>query len=190
MKDRQGRQLHGITRRELVKLGLLTVTACLLSFDVSAQVEDAAARERWLSLFSPHTEERFEGIYWSNGHYITSAIDRINYIFRDHYNGAVTQIDRNLIELLSLLQARLSGEDPLHIISGYRTKKTNAYLRRHRKGVAKNSLHITGQAADVRLANRRLKELRDAAYVLKGGGVGYYPESNFVHIDVGRIRFW
>jgi uncharacterized protein YcbK (DUF882 family) len=94
------------------------------------------------------------------------------------------------LDLLFALRTELATNQPLHIISGYRSPKTNAFLQANSSGVVENSLHLVGKAIDIRTPGKSLSVLRKAAVALKGGGVGYYPKSDFVHVDVGRIRYW
>jgi len=154
---------------------------------VSGFIEE---EERQICIYNLHTKEHRETMYWRNGEYIDSALEELDFIFRDHYNGSVRKIDRRLIDFLYAIQQKAGTNEPFHLISGYRSKRTNARLRKSNKGVAKRSLHMSGKAADIRLPAVGIKKLRREAYELQTGGVGYYPRSNFVHIDVGRIRFW
>ena len=146
--------------------------------------------EKKICIYNLHTKEHQETVFWRNGEYIESALSDLNFIFRDHYNGAVKQMDKRLLDYLFAIQQKIGTGEPFQLISGYRSKMTNARLRKNNKGVAKKSLHIYGKAADIRLPEVGIKKLRHAAYELQVGGVGYYPNSNFVHIDVGRVRFW
>ncbi|HDH50387.1 MAG TPA: DUF882 domain-containing protein [Nitrospirae bacterium] len=180
----------GISRRGLIRLGLITAAACVVPYKALASVEDILSTERKLCFYNLHTEENLEAVYWKDGKYVPQALTSINHIFRDHYTGAVRPIDQKLIDLLFEIKITLDDDEPFQIISAYRTPKTNAYLRRHQKGVARNSLHMQGKAVDIRLPDRRLIDLRRAAFKMKAGGVGYYVKSNFVHIDVGRVRYW
>ncbi len=189
-KNIQEKPETGISRRALIKLGLITAASCVIPYRVLASVRDDLLNEKKLFLYNLHTNEEFKDVYWKNGEYIPEVLVRINYMLRDHYNGAVKTIDKKLLDLMFAIQTKLKATEPFHIISGYRSAKTNEYLRKHTKGVAKKSLHILGKAVDLRLPDHRLKDLRRAAYDLKTGGVGYYPKSNFVHIDVGKLRFW
>lgn len=147
--------------------------------------------DRKLSLFNIHTNESFEGIYWREGHYDQKALKRLAYLLRDRRNHKQHTIDPNLFDILHRLKVTLGTKDGYQIICGYRSKETNATLRKNDRGVAKNSLHCQGKAVDLRLEHTPLKELKNAARSLKAGGVGYYPKSNFVHIDVRpKPAFW
>ena len=109
---------------------------------------------------------------------------------RDFRNDAVHPIDPHLIDLLAVLRQRLGAHAPIQVLSAYRSPATNAMLASMSEGVATNSLHLQGRAIDIRLPGRPLSAVRRAALVLRGGGVGYYPRSNFVHLDVGSVRRW
>ncbi len=178
-----------ISRRDIIRLGLMTAAASIIPYDGMAAVRDVlSAEKRTLCLYNLHSKESLNTVYWKDGKYIPEALADINYMLRDHYNGVVKPIDKKLINLLFAIQQKLDSSEPFHIISGYRTRKTNARL--NKKGAVKKSLHMYGKAVDLRLPGRKLKLLRRAAYRLKAGGVGYYRKSNFVHLDVGQVRYW
>jgi uncharacterized protein YcbK (DUF882 family) len=146
---------------------------------------------RALAFYNTHTGERLKATYWEHGQYLPDALTEINHVLRDHRSGEVHTIDSSLLDLLHLLQGRLETHKPFHVISGYRSPVTNAMLRATGGGgVAKRSLHMQGKAIDVRLPGMRLADLRKAAVQARAGGVGYYPRSAFVHVDVGRVRYW
>jgi len=146
--------------------------------------------DRTLSFHNLHTNEDLKCCYWSDGSYDQAALDDIAFVLRDHRAEEVKAIDRELLDLLTRIRREFGARDPYHVISGYRSPQTNAKLRANSNGVAKKSLHMQGKAIDVRLPGVALAELRQVGLNLKAGGVGYYPGSNFVHLDVGRPRFW
>lgn len=146
--------------------------------------------ERRLAFHNLHTGEKLTTTYWAEGNYIAHELKSLNYLLRDHRNGEVHTIDENLLDLLYVLQQTVDKKGAYHIISGYRSPATNAKLRKQSSGVAKKSLHMLGKAIDIRLPGTELKYLRKAALSLHLGGVGYYPKSNFIHLDTGRPRFW
>lgn len=148
------------------------------------------ARSRSISFYNLHTAERLSTTYWADGQYIPESLAEINRTLRDHRNGDVYEIAPRLLDTLCELHLRLETNEPFELISGYRSPATNAMLRSQGHGVADNSLHTKGMAADVRVPGRSLSLLRRTATSLKAGGVGYYPASQFVHIDIGRIRTW
>ena len=145
---------------------------------------------KMIALQNPHTGDRLKLTYFERGLYIEDALQEIDYILRDHHTGDVHPIDPALLDQLYELKLSLDVSRPFNIVSGYRSPETNANLRRHSDGVAKNSLHMQGRAIDIRLDGFDTRRIRDAALAMQRGGVGYYPESNFVHIDTGNIRSW
>lgn len=143
-----------------------------------------------LHLHSVHTGETINIVFWRDGAYIPEALDKLNHFLRDHRSGAVTQMDPELFSIIHRLYGAVDGEGPIEIISGYRSAETNAMLRRMGRNVARKSMHVIGRAMDIRIQNVSAKKVRDTALDFKIGGVGFYPKSNFVHIDTGRYRFW
>jgi len=175
------------TRRELLKFGLATSAAGL----VAIPVQSWAATPRVLAVRNLHTGEKVEACYWENGKYVPDACAALNKVLRDHRTGEVHTIDPGLFEILSALSTKVEKRPTFEIISGYRSPRTNAMLKKHGGGgVATKSLHMVGKAMDVRMPGVQLSHLRKAALGLKKGGVGYYPVSNFVHVDTGRVRQW
>ena len=146
---------------------------------------------RSLSLQHTHTSEEMALVYAVDGAFVTPALGSLNHFLRDHYSGEVGQIDPQLFHLLHHVRRELGVQTPFQVISGYRSPQTNATLRSTRGGgVAQRSLHMDGQAMDVRLEGVPLADLRDAALSLRLGGVGFYPRDQFVHLDTGRVRNW
>jgi uncharacterized protein YcbK (DUF882 family) len=146
--------------------------------------------KRTLSFYNTHTGESLSTIYWSDGTYDAYSLDDINTILRDHRTGEIKPISLRLLDLLYAIKTRLGPDRQFHIISGYRSPKTNAILCVKSSSVAKKSLHMRGEAVDFFLPGCKLSLLRNTAINLQAGGVGYYPRLNFIHIDVGRIRSW
>jgi len=177
-----------ISRRQFL-LSAASGLAILTSPYASAGL--ALPSERKLKFYNLHTGEHLAATYWADGVYIPSELRAINNVLRDHRTDHVEKIDKRLLDQLFVLQHKTEHNGIFHIISGYRSPKTNASLRNDDKsGVAKRSLHMQGRAIDVRLPGVELKHLRQAALKLHSGGVGYYPKSNFIHLDTGRPRFW
>lgn len=147
---------------------------------------------RVLAFDNVHTGERLELDYWRDGAYVPNALSAVNHILRDFRTGDVHPIAPQLLDLLSGLRAALETREPLSVISGYRSAATNAMLRgeREHSGVAAKSLHMQGMAIDIRITGRSLTSTRSAAQAMRLGGVGFYPVSDFVHVDVGRVRTW
>ena len=166
------------------------VAAAFAGMSFPAAAARRLLRPRAVSLHNLHTGEALNTVYWADGRYLPDAMQRIEWLLRDHRTDEVHAIDPNLLNLLVDLQARLHTHAPFEILSGYRSPLTNAILANISDGVAQNSLHIEGQAVDIRVPGRGLHHVRAAAVALRGGGVGYYPHSDFVHIDTGRIRYW
>jgi uncharacterized protein YcbK (DUF882 family) len=174
-------------RRHILQLGAaLTLGAVPLSSLAHAVVSG----ERWLSFYNLHTGESLVTAYWADGRYIPSSAAEIDFILRDFRTGDQKRIDWRLLDLLYALRRTVESEEAFHVISGFRSPKTNQMLTQQSNSVAKKSLHMQGMAADVRLPGRALQDLNQAALSLKLGGVGHYPKSNFIHVDVGRVRFW
>jgi len=146
--------------------------------------------ERSLSFYNLHTGESLKTAYWADGKYIPEAMSEINFLLRDFRNGEIKPINPELLDTLHLLTRRLNTSSPIHLVSGYRSPSTNAQLHARSSGVARHSLHMEGMAADIRIPGRDLKKLFNVARIVRAGGVGYYPKSDFVHVDVGRIRHW
>jgi len=179
------------SRRRFLKAGLGACT--LLTLPMAATSVHAAIKrpfEKKLSFLNLHTGERTRATFWANGRYIPEGMRAINHVLRDHRTGDRYAIDPDLFDILHLLQSRLGTNQEFHVVSAYRSPASNAMLATRSNGVAKASLHTFGKAIDIRLPGRKLSDLRTAALSLQMGGVGYYPSSNFVHLDTGRIRFW
>lgn len=150
----------------------------------------AAAEPRTLSLFNLHTGEKLKATYFEGGDYVPDALEAMNHLLRDFRTGDIHPIAPNLLDLVNTLQSRLETSQTVHVISGYRSPLTNAALHERSAGVASHSLHMKGQAMDIRMPGVELVHLRNAALDLQRGGVGYYPASDFVHVDIGRVRRW
>lgn len=182
----------GLSRRQFCKSGILALAGLSLPTPILAKGLDLLLPERQLSFYNTHTGESLKNVtFWSNGTYQTDGLTEIYQILRDHRSGQITKIDASLLDQLFLLNQQLDNDKPLHIISGYRSPKTNNQLRKSGGGgVAKRSLHMDGRAIDIRLPGCNLKHLHKAAVAMKKGGVGYYPSSQFVHLDTGRVRYW
>jgi uncharacterized protein YcbK (DUF882 family) len=170
---------------------LRTSGAALLaagSFGVSSAV--AASVTRRLKFENLHTGEHLALDYWSEGRYQPEALGEINQVLRDFRTGDVHTIDPRLLDLLHDVNSRLETTAPFQVISGYRSPITNGMLHGKSGGVASKSLHMQGMAIDIRVPGRELASIHSTALALKRGGVGFYPTSDFVHLDVGRVRKW
>ena len=177
------------SRRDFIKIGTGFLSTCLLpSAGWSALSPDDS--HRTLSFYNTHTGEELITCYFKNGTYCPDAMGHINHILRDHYTGDIEAMDPQLMDLLNSVNRQLGCSAPFHILSGYRSPQTNDRLRKQRSGVAKFSYHILGRAIDIRLPGCDTRQLRKACLDLKLGGVGYYPRSDFVHLDTGAFRTW
>lgn len=174
------------SRRRFLRLATAGVAGLLWP----AMGEAVGPVSRALAFRNTHTGEFVRATYWAAGEYLREGLGQIDRILRDHRTNLVHPIDRRLLGLLDVLHARLDTAEPFEVISGYRSPATNARLVETTSGVARGSLHLAGMAIDIRVPGRSLPVVRDAAKALRSGGVGYYPDSNFVHVDVGRVRYW
>jgi uncharacterized protein YcbK (DUF882 family) len=186
------RGLHktDLDRRRFLKVGTMTTVCGLLPIPVSGAIQRLKSPTRNISLYNTHTNESLDVCYCRHGKYLAGALKAVNHIMRDHRTGDIKSIDPRLIDYLYAIANKLQVRVPFHIISGYRSPATNSLLRKRSKRVAKNSLHVKGQAIDIRLPGSKIKTLRRVAVDLKRGGVGYYPRYDFVHVDVGPLRYW
>ena len=196
--EHNGRTSGGVDRRGFLAYGAVAAAAAFSPLRAyGATTPAASARKtapvRTLSFFHTHTGERLKATYCCDGKYEPDALKAINVLLRDFRVNKVKEIDPKLLDLLHELTGTLETDRPIHIISGYRSPETNQMLRERggsHTGVASQSLHMVGKAIDLRLPGVKLDDLRAAARSLKLGGVGYYPSSNFVHVDTGRVRYW
>jgi len=176
-----------ITRRDFLSCSAAAF-ASLMAPDVFARAHPRG--EKALDFYNIHTGERRKATYWIDGQYIHEELEVINKLMRDHRNGEQASMDPQLLDVLHQLQRKTGKRGNFEIISAYRSPASNSRLHKAGSGVAKKSLHMQGRAVDIRLPGVELKSLRQAALNLHAGGVGYYPNSNFIHVDTGRPRFW
>lgn len=184
-----------VSKRQFLKGGLLGVAgACVPAFIGSAQAHSRLAIPDagtfTIAFRNLHTGESFAGAYRVGDRYLPEAFAQINHVLRDYRTGEVFPIDPRTIDILCSVHYRMGASDPFQVLSGYRCPRTNAMLRATTEGVALNSLHLTGQATDIRLPGYNTAGIRDIGVKLGAGGVGYYPKSDFVHLDSGRVRQW
>jgi uncharacterized protein YcbK (DUF882 family) len=178
------------SKRYFLKLGALSALANMFPRLGFADAHKTLSPKRTLSFYNVHTQESLEIKYWEKGKYLGASLRKINYIFRDYRADEIKTIDPRILDLLYCMRLKIRTHDPFHIVSAYRSPKTNAMLRRNGQGTAKNSYHMYGKAVDIRLPKFSLPFLRKIAMELHGGGVGYYARSNFVHVDTGPCRYW
>jgi uncharacterized protein YcbK (DUF882 family) len=212
--QRQNHSATAIDRRRLIKAGALAAAALLapgiaLSDEwVRLPARSTVVRSRFvrarflaprpasnpsmrrLAMYNVHTDERLDLVYYENGRYIPEALSEVDYFFRDFRANEVKPIDPRLLDLLSDIHGGLDSSKPFNLVSGYRSPATNAWLASRGEGVARHSMHIEGRAADINLPGRQLSFLQRVALAMRAGGVGYYPRSDFVHVDTGRVRWW
>jgi uncharacterized protein YcbK (DUF882 family) len=180
----------GFTRRDFIRMAPVATVAAAAPGLLFGKTRALHTAEKQLALYNLHTGERLKTVYWAEGRYVPGALDEINWILRDYRRNQVKPIDLRLLDLLYSLDRRLETRRPFHIICGYRSPATNEYLREHSGGVAKHSMHMQAKAVDIRIPGCRLTAVQRAALDMHDGGVGIYPISDFVHVDVGRVRRW
>lgn len=169
---------------------LIFFVSGLLLAQADEGVEAVKLEERSLSFYNTHTHERLTIVYKKGDDYVSEALEKVNHIMRDHRSDQVHPIDPKLLDFLFDLQGEVGNHGEVHIISGYRSPKTNEVLRSKSGNVAQGSLHMQGRALDFRLPGTDTAVLRDTAKAMKRGGVGYYGKSDFIQIDTGRVRSW
>jgi uncharacterized protein YcbK (DUF882 family) len=193
-------------RRRLLKLSLSVFGASAVAPSAYAQddiigaileaqrvpvaMESPHVEPKWLSLHNVHTEEKLEAVYWEHGAYVPDALTALNQVLRDHRTGEVAPMNVALFDLLGDIRSKTETQKAFQVISGYRSPASNALLSERSGEVAKHSLHMDGKAMDIYLDDVALDRLRAAALTIQRGGVGYYPETKFVHVDVGPVRRW
>ena len=179
-----------ISRRGLLGAFAATAITAAPTFSNAAGFLRGGGDIRRLKMYSGRTGESIDTIYWIEGQYIGEAIAEVNRFFRDWRNGQVHQIDTRTVDIIAATQNLLDSSQPYTLISGYRSPQTNAMLRANSSGVARNSRHLRGEAADLRMQGRSVNQLARAAAACRAGGVGRYSGSNFVHMDCGPVRSW
>lgn len=183
-------QFEANARRRLLKLAATAPLAWYGRAWGGAPDGPGQQATRTLSLVNTHTGESLVARYFAAGRYLSDVLVRLNVLLRDHRSGTVSTIDPRLFDLLHVLAVRAGREPHFEVISGYRSPASNALLRSRSSGVASHSLHMQGRAIDVRLGGVPCTELRDLALDAASGGVGYYRQSDFVHLDTGDVRSW
>jgi len=190
-KDPQMPVPEPVSRRRFIGLGAAALALPFISrLPVPAFAEPLPPPDRDLSFYNTHTGESAAVEYCHSGCLVSPSLEKINHLLRDHRTGEAKEIDVRLLDLLHALARKAAPGRPYHVISGYRSPRTNALLRANGWGVAEHSLHLLGQAVDIRVPGLKLQDLYRAAVSLRGGGVGIYPKSDFVHVDIGRVRTW
>ncbi|KHA52448.1 DUF882 domain-containing protein [Sulfitobacter geojensis] len=185
-----GTSSTGMTRRALLGAFAATAVAAAPTYSKAAGFLRGGGDIRRIKMYSGRTGERIDMIYWIEGKYIKDAVKEVNYFMRDWRTDGVKSMDLRTVDIMAAAHNLLDVNEPYMLLSGYRSPKTNAMLRSRSRGVAKNSLHMKGQAADLRLGSRSVNQMARAAIACHGGGVGRYSGSNFVHMDCGVVRSW
>jgi uncharacterized protein YcbK (DUF882 family) len=180
----------GLSRRSLLGVFAATAVAAAPTFSNAAGFLRGGGDIRRIRMYSGRTGERIDMVYWIDGEYIKDAVREVNHFMRDWRTDQVKQIDLRTIDIMAASHNLLDVNEPYLLLSGYRSPQTNAMLRSRSRGVAKKSLHMRGQAADLRLASRSVSQMANAAEACRAGGVGKYYGSNFVHMDCGVVRSW
>ncbi len=179
-----------VSRRALLRAFAATAIVAAPTYSKAAGFLRGGGDIRKLQMYSGRTGERIDVIYWIDGKYIKESLREINVFMRDWRQNQAKPIDTRTLDIMSAAHNLMGTGEPYLMLSGYRSPKTNAYLRSQSGGVARNSLHMKGQAADLRLKSRSVNQMAQAATSFQAGGVGRYYGSNFVHMDCGPVRAW
>jgi uncharacterized protein YcbK (DUF882 family) len=182
-----GSEFDGRSRRDFLKLGGAAALGLFLGRGVA---EGAETSSRSLSFYNTHTAESLTVEYFARGRYQPDGLSAVNRLMRDHHTDQISPIDPRLLDIVWVLRRGLGSREQLHVVSGYRSYETNAIMRAHSRAVARDSFHCQGRAVDFFMPDRELRDVHVAALTLAAGGVGYYPGSNFVHVDTGPVRTW
>jgi uncharacterized protein YcbK (DUF882 family) len=180
----------GFTRRGVLGIFAATMVAAAPTYSNAFGILTGSGDIRRIRMYSGRTGESIDTIYWLEGKYIPEAMKEINHFMRDWRTGTKMKIDPRTIDIMAASHRLLDVNEPYMLLSGYRSPQTNAMLRSRSGGVARNSLHLKGQAADLRLKSRSVGQVARAAAACASGGVGRYSRSNFVHMDCGPVRSW
>jgi len=179
-----------ISRRKLLGIFAATAVVAAPTYANAFGILRGAGDIRRLRMYSGRTGESLDAIYWIEGEYIPQVLKEINYFMRDWRNDKAVKMDPHNFDIMAAAHRLTDADEAYMLLSGYRSPATNAMLRENSRGVARNSLHMRGQAADLRLQSRSMRELAKAAEACGAGGVGRYSRSNFVHMDCGSVRHW
>jgi len=181
---------NGFTRRGLLGAFAATAITAAPFFSSTVAYARGAGDIRRIRMYSGRTGESMDTIYWIEGEYIPEALKEVNRFMRDWRSGDTVSMDPRNVDIMAASHRLMDSTEPYMLLSGYRCPKTNAMLRSKSSGVAKNSLHLKGMAADLRLSSRSTGQMAKAAVACSAGGVGRYSRSNFVHMDCGPVRSW
>jgi uncharacterized protein YcbK (DUF882 family) len=179
-----------LTRRALLSVFAATTVVAAPTMSNAFGFLRGAGDIRRIRMYSGRTGESIDTIYWIEGDYIPEAMAEIEHFMRDWRNGRRHTVDARAIDIMAAAHNLLDAGEPYMMLSGYRSPETNAALRARSRGVARNSLHMQGQAGDLRMQSRSVSQMARAATACNAGGVGIYSRSNFVHMDCGPVRTW
>ena len=179
-----------LTRRGLLGAFAATAVAAAPAYANAAGFLRGGGDVRRSRMHNARTGESMDTIYWIEGEYVRDAMGEISHFFRDWRSNEVLGIDNRAIDIIAATHRLVDASEPFLLLSGYRSPRTNAMLRSQSSGVARNSLHLQGQAADLRLNSRSVRQVARAAASCSAGGVGQYSGSNFTHVDCGSVRSW
>jgi len=179
-----------MSRRALLGAFAATAVAAAPTYSKAAGFLKGSGDIRRLKMYSARTGEKIDMIYWIEGEYIRDAVDEVSHFMRDWRNNQKMNIDLRTMDIMAAAHNLMDVSEPYMLISGYRSPATNQMLRSRSSGVAKNSRHLKGQAADLRLSSRSVNQMAKAATACRAGGVGRYTSSDFVHMDCGPVRSW
>ncbi len=180
----------GFSRRALLGIFAATAVTAAPRMSKAFAFNRGAGDIRRLKMYSGHSGETLDAIYWIDGEYVPEVLDMVNQFCRDWRNDQLHRIDTRTLDIMAAAHNLLDVTEPYILLSGYRSPETNAMLRRRSSGVARNSRHMVGQAADLRLNSRSVSQVARAAVACNAGGVGRYSRSNFTHMDCGPVRTW
>lgn len=179
-----------VSRRGLLGAFAAVTVAAAPTYSNAFGLLRGAGDVRRIKMYSGRTGESLDTIYWVEGEYIPEVLKEINHFMRDWRTNEVKSMDARTVDIMAAAHSLMDVSEPYMLLSGYRCPKTNAMLRSSSKGVARNSLHLKGQAADLRLKSRSVGQMARAAEACAAGGVGRYSRSDFVHMDCGPVRHW
>jgi uncharacterized protein YcbK (DUF882 family) len=180
----------GFTRRGVLGVFAATAITAAPFFSNAPAYAKGSGDIRRIRMYSGRTGESVDTIYWIEGKYIPEVLKEMNSFMRDWRTGDTVSMDPRNLDIIAAAHRLMDVNEPYMLLSGYRSPKTNAMLRSHSSGVAKNSLHMKGMAADLRLKSRSVGQMAKAAVACQAGGVGRYSRSDFVHMDCGPVRAW
>ncbi|OIQ72418.1 peptidase M15 [mine drainage metagenome] len=180
----------GFSRRGILRAFAATTLIAAPTYSKAFGLLRGAGDIRRVKMYSGRSGESVDLVYWVDGNYVPDALSELNHFMRDWRTNEVRTMAAHTVDIIAATHSLLEVKEPYMLLSGYRTAATNAMMRQHSRGVAAHSLHIQGEAADLRLNSRSVPQIYGAAMSCKAGGVGKYMHSDFVHMDCGPVRHW